>query len=42
MVLARFFLKKPATQNDDAAAGDAADVAVAVVPGDVASATTKR
>ncbi|KYN14668.1 Mitogen-activated protein kinase kinase kinase 12 [Trachymyrmex cornetzi] len=41
MVLARFFLKKPATQNDDAAVGDTSAVAVAVVPGDVASAATK-
>ncbi|XP_011700959.1 PREDICTED: mitogen-activated protein kinase kinase kinase 12 isoform X4 [Wasmannia auropunctata] len=42
MVLARFFLKKPATQNDDAAAGEPDAVAVTVIPGDVvASATTK-
>lgn len=40
MVLARFFLKKPAAQNDDDTAGDVA--AVAVISGNVASATAKR
>ncbi|KAM0732731.1 Mitogen-activated protein kinase kinase kinase 12 [Formica fusca] len=39
MVLARFFLKKPAAQNDDDTAGDVA--AVAVISGNVASATAK-
>lgn len=46
MVLARFFLKKSATQNDDAAVGDVAiGVVMApddVLPGDVPSATRKR
>ncbi|KAL0122801.1 hypothetical protein PUN28_007473 [Cardiocondyla obscurior] len=44
MVLARFFLKKPATQNDDTAGGDGA-VAVAVkivpMPDDVTNPTAK-